>query len=809
MKKTTISPTMRFLSLILMIAMLVCAVAACTTGISPAGTDAPTSGESIPATEAATKGDDSATEFPTDNFTEIPTEDAFGTQGGETESETQGPPVDNSKRENIPTDASVLTFYNYKRNKSLFTGANQCAYEIVMDETYGSVLKLTAAKGASDPFISFNYGNYMKNCKLDPISADEYKYMVYTIRVENVACESFEMFYCAGTVAGPTPGYQMTASFDSTNTGWQKMVFDLSGAPFAGELHAMRWDFLTAASGTGEESVYIYSIQFFKTEEEAMGDLDIDMTRPGEGSDLTEAPVDGVNYDKLNAPDEDASVSMWFDHMSQKVYQNDTTSSGKHTYVISMAGNSIENCQVFLAPETDRSFNVTLSEFTDGKSHTLRSEIYREHYVNVNGNMIPDALPPIQGAVDVKGGNSQGFAIKVWAEMNQPAGLYTATLDIKDASTGKHIKTAKVYVNVWDFSLSEETALKTAINMSSWPVLVKYQNAGMTEISGEEIYKIYFDFMLENRMSCYTLPYSLGDPRLEPYLDNPRLTSFVINKTTQSEPGAYEYLKDHPRWLEKGYFYYVDEPTGMDKLNQLKEAGERLEQTFPAYKQVSPFFTNVQINESTDQIEFMKPYVNIWCTKPFAFTPRDKYMVSGTQYMTTRAQDEKFGTFADRMKALQAEGHELWLYVCWEPAQPYANWLALGDGTEPIITIWQCALTNATGMLYWDAAYWTDDPYNDLTPLVGATSHGDGVLIYPGSTYGIYEPVSSHRFENIRLGIQDYQLLSMLEEGQGEAAADEMIAMVTTDVITYTNDDDYLHAVRVLLGEKVRDMLKK
>jgi len=83
------------------------------------------------------------------------------------------------------------------------------------------------------------------------------------------------------------------------------------------------------------------------------------------------------------------------------------------------------------------------------------------------------------------------------------------------------------------------------------------------------------------------------------------------------------------------------------------------------------------------------------------------------------------------------------------------------------------------------------------------------MLIYPGSAYGIYEPVSSHRFENIRLGIQDYQMLSMLEAGEGEAAADEMIAMVTTDVITYTNDDDYLHAVRVLLGEKVSETLKK
>ena len=95
-----------------------------------------------------------------------------------------------------------------------------------------------------------------------------------------------------------------------------------------------------------------------------------------------------------------------------------------------------------------------------------------------------------------------------------------------------------------------------------------------------------------------------------------------------------------------------------------------------------------------------------------------------------------------------------------------------------------------------------------LTPLVGVASHGDGVLMYSGALIGSYEPISSHRLENLRNGIQDYQLLTMLEELVGQTAADEMVAMVTTDVVTYTNDDDYLKAVRVLLFEKVAEALQ-
>ena len=828
MKRMLVSRRMGFFTLLLMTVLLAVILVACADETATQTTDAADTAavtelaETVQATEPAEQptGVPEATDTEAVSDTEAkPSEtgEISETQAAETteavdetvesgETETEPETEDPATRVNEPTDPAFLTFYDYNRNRNLFSGANQCKFEIVMDDTYGSVLKLTTTANASDPFISFNYANYMKQHKLTAINADEYKFMVYTIRVENVSCDSLEMFYFAGAVQGATPGYNMTATFDSANEGWQKVVFDLSNVDFSGTLNGMRWDFLTAPSGAGE-SVYIYSIQFFKTREEAMGELNIDMTRPGEDSDLKETPVDGVNYDKLNAPQEDASVSMWFDHMTEKVYQNDTTSSGQNTYVISMAGNSIENCQFFLAPEGDRSFEVTLSDFSDGKGNTVRAEILREHYVNVNGNMVPDALPPLEGAVEVKGGNSQGFVVKVWADTNQPAGLYTATLDVKDAATGKHIKTANVYVNVWDFSLSDETALKTAVGLGDWPIAVSYQNQGMTDVEYWDLYKIYYDFLLENRLCAYRLPYSLTDERVKEYLNNPRVTSFVINKISDSEEQAFSILNQNATWLKKGFYYYVDEPTNQDLLNKLAAAGERLSSTFPGYKQVSPFFTNIAVGDS-DQIEFMTPYTNIWCVKPFAYTPRDKYMVAGAQFVTSRAQDEKHGTFAERMAALQAEGHEVWLYVCWEPGQPYANWLALGDGTEPIVSIWQCAMTDATGMLYWDATYWTADPMNDLTPLIGAASHGDGVLLYSGAQIGSYEPISSFRLENIRLGIQDYQMLTLLEDGKGEAAADEMIAMVTTDVITYTNDDDYLHAVRVLLGETVRDMLE-
>ena len=750
---------------------------------------------------------ETTSEITENNSTEDTTlEETSSTDESETETETQTEEitteVDNTNRINVPTDPSKVMFHSSSKVSipAYLTNTNQCTRKISKDKTYGSVLELTSNAGASDPFVVFNYENYMKLVGLDPISADDYKYIVLTVKAKNCTCETFELFYYAGNVTGPTAGYMTTASFNSTVDGWQKIIFDLSNADFSGTIHGFRFDFLSAP-GSSKETLYIASMDFYKTREEAYDSFDIDLSRPGEGVEYEEPKFSGVNYDKVTAPDEDANLLLWFDHMTEKVPQHIVNPTDRNTYVITMAGNSIENCQVFLAPTvSNANVNISISPFTNANGVQLKTEILRENYLNINGVYYPDALPKVNGSISIKAGNSQGFVIKAWADTNQAAGLYSATVTVTDANNGKVIKKANVYVNVLDYSLSEETTLKSAIGLSAWNILVSYNNKGMTDYSSEELYKIYYDFLLENRLCAYQLPYSLYDNRAIEYLNNPRVNSFVINKVDGGDiTGAYNVLKDNQSWLDKGFFYYVDEPSESGKLNELQNWGNRLEGAFPGYNQISPFFTNIEYN-GVDQVEFMSPYLNIWCTKMFAFTPRDKYMVSGVQYMTSRIQDERYGTFAERMEAYQAQGEQMWLYICWEPEQPYTNWLIMGDGTETIVSIWQCMMLNADGILYWDASYWnSNDPLNNMPPLIGATAHGDGVLLYSGAEVGSYEPVSSMRLESIRQGMQDHMMLSMLDE----ARAAEFISMVTEDVITYTNDDNYLNYVRQLLALEV------
>ena len=188
------------------------------------------------------------------------------------ETSTEETSTEESPSINIPTDGAHVTFFDSTKPRptTIFNYAHHAEFELVMDSTYGSVLKLTTAGDAYDPYVSFNYAAYMRGLGLDRVNADDCKYVVITLRGENCSCNDFELYYYAGIMEDATPGYQTTATFDATSDGWQRIVFDLSSASWEGDVNGFRLDFLTAPEGAGE-SVYIYSIDFFKTAAEAYG----------------------------------------------------------------------------------------------------------------------------------------------------------------------------------------------------------------------------------------------------------------------------------------------------------------------------------------------------------------------------------------------------------------------------------------------------------------------------------------------------------------------------------------------------------
>lgn len=88
----------------------------------------------------------------------------------------------------------------------------------------------------------------------------------------------------------------------------------------------------------------------------------------------------------------------------------------------------------------------------------------------------------------------------------------------------------------------------------------------------------------------------------------------------------------------------------------------------------------------------------------------------------------------------------------------------IGEGVPLIQTRllhWINFKYNAIGYLHWGLNYWEKDQLNvDASRDRGRLPAGDNCIIYPG-----YRKLySSIRFESMRDGIDDYQLLKMVEE---------------------------------------------
>ncbi len=546
-------------------------------------------------------------------------------------------------------------------------------------------------------------------------------------------------------------------------------------------------------------------------------------------SSATTNPAEG--YTHIDAEYEDAGLSLWFDYASEKKKQNDVAQSGMETFVVYMAKNEIEDAQFFLAADSARNgLSASVTDFVDAEGNKISAELFIEYYHDAaNHGSIPDAIPPLDayGAFDVDPGKSQGFLIKLKTTMETVAGDYSATLNIYDAD-GRQIKTATVFAHVWDFALSEETASSVSMHLS-YHLLTSNVDSSLTD---EELYKNYYDYLLENRICATNLPYNLNTVDAQQYLDNPRVRSYQFaskggytgyNLSAAEWRGAYNrnYKNTDGTRLDKGYYFsnVVDAylPAHLEEL--LAKYNDLMTNTLPTnYYNVKDInFISTYINDIDytlpdgtviDQIDYYDDFVNLWCSKTFAYTSEEELnTVEGAKVLQPLKWNDVYGTFTERMAKEKAEGDKVWWFISWDVEAPYINYYMQTDGVAQRILFWQQFDFGVEGFLYNFSNYWSgecSDPYAyNITNSSYPDAHGESILIYPGDVYGLDTPVGSLRVEAMRDGVEDYQMMYMLEELWGEGAADKYIDMMTTGVVTYSTDDSEYYDARIQLGNAV------
>ncbi|MEH0638648.1 DUF6067 family protein [Streptomyces bottropensis] len=122
---------------------------------------------------------------------------------------------------------------------------------------------------------------------------------------------------------------------------------------------------------------------------------------------------------------------------------------------------------------------------------------------------------------------------------------------------------------------------------------------------------------------------------------------------------------------------------------------------------------------------------------------------------------------AERRKA----GKTTTFYVYGAPAHP--NTLSFSPAVESRMLPWISAQRNLDGFLRWSYNSWTGDPFKQPVHIF---TQGDEYLVYPGRN----GPMSSIRWEQLKEGIEDYELIAQLREKDGGTDSDALTEALTT-----------------------------
>ncbi len=865
MKKTT----RIWLTAALLALLLVVGLVACTEGPEVPGTDNGTVQETSPSeetNEATAEPDDS--EVPT---TELPgTSDPFAT-GTPTEAPTEEPTEAPTEDETaLVIDFNALSSKNLK---GCFSGPNQTTVTVESDEDGEQYVAFTTSvANATDPFVAFNLRNFLSKADMDDVKADEFSYIILKVRVKGCSTGTFNIYYFSGGVSGATPGMEVSAGFDVSEEDWQYILFDMREAnKWEGKVTGFRMDYMMSAVNVGE-TLQVAEIQFLNSADAYYKQFDIDWNDKGfDISDEAKAEADELlnstqkpttsfdSYEKENAASEDASLKLWFDHMYTRAPQSGFAVKDTVTYLIQMAKNETEGCQFVLAPESDvTGLKVYITDFTNASGDTLKTDLHWGYYFNILDEMLIDPLPPVSytpeegmldwvnggngrgeaidnlqkyNGFDIKAGESQSFVIKATTTADSKPGEYSATLTVVDAS-GNEVKKATVFTYVWNFTLDDASACKTLMDMSAYEVYVTYGDwaADLSNWRGENLGEVYYNFLLDYRVNCYSLPFdnkdgSFSDSRLLEYLNNPRVQAFQpLGWSQELEPwrvaNAYAFLSQQEEWLEKAYFYPVDEPGSVNRLDDINYYGAMLEEHFPGYKLIAPMHVNYATSRG-DFFSYVTSAVNVWCPKTFFFNTFAEWFENEDLYYGTTIQlEEKLGSLRDRFWAEQEEGDEVWWYVTRFPNDPEITLIINTEAVNIRTLFWQQKLYNVDGFLYYLVNHWGNgsdrywipsadkwyqgmDAMHEINDAYPYEVYGNGILIYSGVYFAQTDPVASLRLESVRDGIEDFEYLTMLEEIYGKDVVDAIIAKWTTGLGEYSTDADAFRELRAQVGALV------
>ncbi len=411
----------------------------------------------------------------------------------------------------------------------------------------------------------------------------------------------------------------------------------------------------------------------------------------------------------------------------------------------------------------------------------------------------PDPLEEMS-SFPIKENTVQPIWIEVYAPKGIPAGEYSGNVTIKfDGAVSKDIK---LKVKVWDFTLPNQTHLKTAFDFYYGRMKRMYpQDQG----EGEEEYrarlselqvKYYIDMIQHRIMPIFN--FDMKDAffakDIRPYLRE-GLSAFAIGEYGGSfdnnwpkDPGKLNELtgiyNDYAKILkaanliDMAYIYTYDEPKYGDP--HVDEVTKMIHKADPALKNM----VCMSQLSNPDKYAGWGNDIDIWCVRNVVFNARIAEM-----YKT--------------------KGKDVWIYMS-GPEPPYPTLVIDYPAMAYRIIPWMCWKYGIKGYLYWCVNFWNENPWQN--PMnTKWEQNGNGLLYYPGEN----GPVTSIRLEVMRDGMEDYEYLYLLNQKSKEAGAKNLEALLNIDdsivesMSDYTKNPEVIYQRRQAMAGAIESLSEK
>lgn len=554
-------------------------------------------------------------------------------------------------------------------------------------------------------------------------------------------------------------------------------------------------------------------------------------------------------------------VKVWAVPGEQKVRPADKPESSnlvwsadKKTIKVAGAGNEHVPFQVVITtdvppgwrPKAPDGFFVKASELKSAEGNIIpqnRVNLFLVHYIQIYAvsspigatGYWPDALAPLKEPFSMQAQYAVVGNRPVWVDVfipsGTPKGKYKGTITV--TRFDKVIEALDVEVEVYGFSLPEETHLITYVNISKGEI-ARFYNKPVSSPEIDQLSMSYFEFLSEHRMETWfndplvpelivkgeNVEVKFNDERYAYFLNKMKLKRVILetvphqleqnikaepfspvyNKMVKSYLKAVESYFRKNGWLNKLVFNSpVDEPNTKKDYEETRKYAELVHEAVPGVH----FLATESPVPDNPEWGTLRGYVNDFC-------------VHGNSLNDPEVKKA--------LKEEQAKGGEATWYISCDQAYPQPNYFIDAPVLDPVMVPWITARYKMNGILYWAANFWnqTPDPWLDPVTFIsgfdcsgGYVLNGEGSLIYPGNHTKRYTgqpdvngPVSSIRFEMLREGIEDYEYLWMLKEKGAGDFAEEQINNMVIDVSTFSRNLEELYLTRKAMAARLEELSK-